>query len=223
MENLLNTLSPWLDNLDYDWKPIIEKSTIKHFPFNAHIYYQGEYAGTVYIILSGRVRLYMTSHDGREKATFIAGKNCLIGENCVNLDKTYLKNAITASNVKVARISFSEFEAILYSQSKLMRQYIDLLNLKLRLANMYHLQLTYGNSTARICDALYHLASTYGEEQDNGITISIHFTHQELANLIGTSRVTVANTINDMIRQKVIVKKNKYYHIPELNKLFEYR
>ncbi|MFD1037370.1 Crp/Fnr family transcriptional regulator [Virgibacillus byunsanensis] len=219
MRLLTETISPWLENLDYDWGPFIEHSTIKELTSDIHIYDQGDRAETVFLVLSGRVRLFMLSSDGREKAISIAGKNCLMGENRVQNDKTYFENAVTASTVKIASVPYATFESVIYKHTKLMAQYIDLLNTKLRLATVYNLHLSYGSSIKRISDAFYHLAMNYGIKKNDGITIQIQFTHQELANLIGTSRVTVANTVNDLLRQQILVKKGKLYHIPELSKL----
>ncbi|SDQ17410.1 CRP/FNR family transcriptional regulator, anaerobic regulatory protein [Virgibacillus subterraneus] len=219
MEILTQTISPWLENLDYDWSPLIDQAKTKELTSNIHIYDQGDQADTVFLVLSGRVRLFMLSSDGREKAISIAGKNCLMGENRVRKDNTYFENAVTASSVSIAYIPYAKFESIIYDNKDLMAQYIDLLNTKLRLATVYNLHLSYGSSIKRICDAFYHLAMNYGNKKDDGITIRIQFTHQELANLIGTSRVTVANTVNNLLKQQILVKKGKFYHIPKLSRL----
>lgn len=213
------SISPWMDNLSYDWGILIENAAVERFRENVHIFHQGERAERVFIVLSGRVRLYMLSGDGREKAIVIAGKNCLIGENHLHENDTYLNNAVTVTDAEIASIAYSKFESIIFKETTLMRQYIDLINAKLRLITIYNLQLSYGSSVNRICDAFYHLAMTYGKKCDEGITIMIPFTHQELANLIGTSRVTVANTINELLRQNILKKKGKYYQIHNLKKL----
>ncbi|WP_224654337.1 helix-turn-helix domain-containing protein [Escherichia coli] len=47
----------------------------------------------------------------------------------------------------------------------------------------------------------------------------MQFTQQELADLIGTSRVTVANLVNDLIQQGYIIKDGRYYIIPSVNNI----
>ncbi len=52
---------------------------------------------------------------------------------------------------------------------------------------------------------LLNLLSRYvGEEMNNGIRISVRFTHQHLASAIGTTRVTVTRLLGDLQRQGLI-------------------
>ncbi|MYL47120.1 Crp/Fnr family transcriptional regulator [Virgibacillus halodenitrificans] len=221
MSKFIDSSSPWFENLDYDWSILLNQAIIKYEnqPANTPIYHQGDQAENIFIVLYGRIRLFMLTPDGKEKAISIAGKNCLLGVNRQPEDNTYFENAISASEAKVASLPYQQFENLIYQNPTLVKQYVHLLQEKLRLATTYNLQLSYGSSVKRIYDAFYHLAKTYGVQNTGGTVIQITFTHQELANLIGTSRVTVANTVNDMLKNNLLKKTKGKYLVPDLNRL----
>lgn|SRR5690625_2754482 len=89
-----------------------------------------------------------------------------------------------------------------------------MISLKLEILTHASLNLSFDSSSQRIIRAFIQLATIYGiEKQDRSIKINITFTHQELADLIGTSRVTVSNEISKLQQLKVIKKKGRYYYI----------
>ena len=57
---------------------------------------------------------------------------------------------------------------------------------------------------ARLIELLRLLAEEMGEPIDHGTRLSVRFTHQNLANAIGTTRVTVTRLLGDFQRQNLI-------------------
>ncbi|KGX91871.1 Crp/Fnr family transcriptional regulator [Pontibacillus marinus] len=213
------SISPWLDQLEYDWSLLEHLGEVETYNLHDPIYHSGDHAQYIYIVKSGRVQLFLTTESGKEKSVAIVGKNGLIGENYISEDTTYLENTIAVSSLTLIRVPRKLFEQEVLHNPALSKQWVDILNRKLRLLAISNLQLSFGSSYSLICNALYHLAVTYGESNDEGITIGITFTHQELANLIGTSRVTVANTMNNMLQNNILSKKGRFYHIHSLDQL----
>lgn len=213
------SISPWLDHLNYDWSILEECGDRVTYRLHEPVYHSGDPAEFIYIVQAGRIQLFLTTDNGKEKSVAIVGANGLIGENYTTQDISYLENTVAVSPSTLLRVPRSLFEKEVLSDPSLAKQWIDMLNQKLRLLAISNLQLSFGNSYDLICHALYHLAISYGKKNTDGITIGITFTHQELANLIGTSRVTVANTINQMLQNHILSKKGKYYHIQSLELL----
>lgn len=61
------------------------------------------------------------------------------------------------------------------------------------------------NSEQRILQFLCWIAEHFGEETANGIQISLRLTHQEIAESIGTTRVTVTRLIKSLEKKKQII------------------
>ena len=63
----------------------------------------------------------------------------------------------------------------------------------------------------RIKSLFIFLAERYGRECKDGIVIDIRLTHQEIANLLSTTRVTVTRIMSDLKESKwLILERSKY-------------
>lgn len=217
-----NLTSPWLDQLNFDWSEILHLGKKVTFKKDSILYHAGDPIDFVYIILYGRVQLYLIHEDGKEKALAIIGKNGLLGEYKKQKTNDYLTSAQTVSDATLVIINKSTFEKYLFDNKILSKQRLEMLSLKLEVIANSALQLSYDSSLHRVVRVFLNLAYSYGKEADDGtIKINMTFTHQEIAYLIGSTRVTVANVIKSLIDQQLIKKKGKYYYILEKNKLLQ--
>ena len=99
-----------------------------------------------------------------------------------------------------------------------MKQWNGFLAHKVKTLALSNLLVSCYDSETRIRYALFHLANQFGTHIKNGaIRIFIQFTQQELADLVGTSRVTVANMINSLINRGLVAKDGRFYIIPSLD------
>lgn len=218
----LNFTNPWLDNLDYDWNelsPLGEKLTV---PKHTTLFNQDEQSNYIYIVNHGRVRLSLISPDGEEKALAVIGSNGLLGECSLNESERYATNAITASVTDLIRIDRSVFIDHIEKNPKLYHQLLDLITQKYRLLCMHSMEISYTKALSRVCKAFIHLANEYGEKLDDGkIKLTITFTQQEMANLLGITRVSIANNIKYLLDSGYIKKDNRYYIIQDIEELYE--
>ncbi|WP_061808985.1 Crp/Fnr family transcriptional regulator [Rossellomorea vietnamensis] len=220
MELLVESLSPWLEKLPFDWQDIEPFGQRMDCEKHHVIFRQEEKADAIYIVKKGRVRLFLTSEDGREKALTIIGQNGLLGECGISSSENYLTGAITAAPSTILKYPIRQFEEMLLEDKKKMKQWMELTNLKMNILTKSSLQLSFGPSRRRIIESLLHLALTFGRQDgEKSYIISITFTHQELADLVGTTRVTVVNTLNKLIDEGFLLKKEKYYEIPDIYSL----
>jgi CRP-like cAMP-binding protein len=77
-------------------------------------------------------------------------------------------------------------------------------------------------SLPRICDLLIQLSLKYSENLNNNrVRLTIQFTQQEMANLLGTTRITVAKNMKWLENNDYIIKEGKYYIINDIRELNE--
>lgn len=50
--------------------------------------------------------------------------------------------------------------------------------------------------------------------------INITFTHQEIGELIGLSRVSVSNILSQMVKQGILKKKEGYYYVKDIEAIY---
>lgn len=211
--------SPWIDNLNFNWSSLYQYSNEVDVPKGSVLYHCGDVINYVYIILKGRVQLNLLNEEGKEKTVAIIGEKGLLGEYKKAGNTTYVTNAVTVSHTTLIKIEKTTFESILIQDSFLAQQRLEMLSIKVELLANASLDLSFNNSFSRVVQMFLFLANDYGKVVNKDvIKILITFTHQEIADLIGTTRVTVASVIKSLTSQKIIKKEKKHYYILDINK-----
>jgi len=75
---------------------------------------------------------------------------------------------------------------------------------KTRLLTSQVRELVFHDAAGRMASLLRRFADDFGVEINGGTMIDIILTHKEIANLIGSSRVTVTKIINNFIDEGII-------------------
>jgi CRP/FNR family transcriptional regulator len=100
-----------------------------------------------------------------------------------------------------------------------LRQVLWLMNVKLRVLAHQNLLLSQATAAQRVIHHLVQLAETYGEAQAAGVAIRISFTHQEMANIAGLSRVMTSNVLTQLQDQGLIEMVKSHCVIRDLDGL----
>jgi CRP/FNR family cyclic AMP-dependent transcriptional regulator len=212
--------SPWMEDLPYDWTEVASLGQNIQLQKHETIFHQDHPASHVYVVISGRIRLFLTSPTGDEKAIAIIGRNGLLGECGLFDHPTYDNSAITASKAALAKIPVERFKEAFSTNMTLAHQALRFLDGKNRILASHTMQLSFYSATQRICFTLLQLGNTYGKVVGGKRIITVRFTHQELANVVGTSRVTVANTMKVLERKQILSKEGGLYVIEDAAELY---
>jgi len=208
-------LSPWFEFTFCDWSELFGYGKEKTVSTGETIYAASQRADRIYIIKKGRVRLFHTSHEGKEKALIIMCDGTIIGDSM--LDGFHFESAITASETTFIEFGRKQFDVLIKSNPYLLTQRIKFLDQKSQTLALSNLLVACYDAETRIRYTIYHLANQFGTPLKNGSTrIFMQFTQQELADLVGTSRVTVANMINQFIQRGLIQKDGRFYILPSV-------
>lgn len=199
-------VSPWIRIDLKEWEPLINGYTPVLYRKKSFLFHEEDPSSFVYIIKSGRVRLTSFRSDGSEKQFFIAEEGCICGEGGCLMRHPHESSAVAIVDTEVYRISSQELELA-------MKQDWHLTNLIMQvfcrknsiLANMV-LELSFTQSLQRIAQLLINLTRQYGTKEESGCRINIRFTHQDVASMINTSRVTVSN-IFTIFYERGLLKK----------------
>jgi CRP-like cAMP-binding protein len=100
---------------------------------------------------------------------------------------------------------------------------IDLLSCRLRTLGEMLLNLTSDDVTSRVIKLLTRLSARYGKPMNRFTRLDIALTHQEMADMIGTSRQTVTSVLGELRRKGLLRIENHRMHISndELLERFE--
>jgi CRP-like cAMP-binding protein len=218
LENPVN-YSPWLKIDDYNWDSLTKGKKSLAYKKNDVIYHQQTYTDFVYLVKSGRVRLSIYSKDGREKSLFIADKNCLFGELSAFDNLPNHATAMAVADSEVYHIPKTLFIECLKVDHDLSLKTIEILARKNRLLAAQIEDLSFNDAYTRVAIALIKLSLSYSSDCSDGNKLEIKFTHQEMANLLGLSRVSVSKIMSDFIKLSILEKKDGYIVLKDVKKL----
>jgi len=156
-----------------------------------------ECEGKVFIVESGQVRLYKLSIDGREQTLDILSSGAIFGDIVFEKGEKADCAFAAAEDKKacVCIISKEDFLNLLKDKPSLAIKIISDLASRLKTAQQKIANLSLSDAKMRLLSELVRLGKSFGTESANKITIKRRFTHEQLANLIGTTRETVTKTL----------------------------
>lgn len=184
------------------------KKTIEKGSF---LFYQGEPVDSVYLIKAGKLKLVQLTEGGREIIIDILGPGDVLGETVLFQNENNLYSAQAMETTHVCSFNRAQFEILIRNNPALAVKIISHLGQKLyefvRLAG----EVTGTSARDKLLRILHRLADEHGRQVDSGVLIEVELTQQELANMVGISRVKVAQIISELKDSELIERDGKYY------------
>ena len=179
------------------------------------VFHEGDPADAVYIVASGKVKIVVTSTDGRDFILTVLGAGQVFGEMALLESAPRSAAVITASQVELLTIHRKDFHQLLSTTPSISRKLLAILSKRLRRANSKMESLAYMDVAGRLARFLLDLARDHGQKLGNGWIVVRRPTHADIAHSIGTSRETVSRLINEFEDSLGLVNKGKYTYIRE--------
>lgn len=140
------------------------------------------------------VKLFSVSDKGRETILHILKPDEVFGELLLS-EQQRAFTAVTLEDSLVTIIPKESFVELLSTVPTVALAFVRLLSKRLALVERGLAEFGHTWSYHRLARVLIQLSEKYGKEVPNGILINIRLTHEDLANLIGTSRETVTTQL----------------------------
>jgi len=168
------------------------------------VFHEGDHGDTLYIIKSGRVKIAKVAIDGREKTLTIMQPGDFFGEMAIfdNLPRSATAEAID-SEVRLFGLSKKDFERLIHEYPSIALRIMKDLTRRIRQINQQVEDLAFKDVHGRVSSTLFHLLET--EENIRGQSLTrLRMTHQDLANMVGSSRETVTRALNRLQNEGII-------------------
>jgi len=188
---------------------------VKSLSKDAVVFHAGDPADAVFVVASGKVKIEVTSSDGREFILTILGAGQVFGEMALLESAPRSASVITATAVELLVISRDDFHHLLATEPPISRKLLAILSQRLRRANSKMESLAYMDVAGRLARYLLDLARDHGQRIGNGWIVVRRPTHADIAHSIGTSRETVSRLINEFEEGFGLVNKGKFTYIRE--------
>jgi CRP/FNR family transcriptional regulator, cyclic AMP receptor protein len=186
------------------------------YPKGSVLFVEGELPRGVYVLCSGKVKLTTSSSEGRTLIVDVVEAGEILGLSATMLGKQYEVSAETIEPSQVNFISGGDFLRLLESHSDATMRAAQRLSVSLQKAQReirtFGLSQTTGEKLARLILDW----SEQGEVTPRGVRMTVLATHEEIAQMIGTTRETVTRTLSDFKRRHLIDVKGSNFFVPEL-------
>jgi CRP/FNR family transcriptional regulator, cyclic AMP receptor protein len=174
------------------------------YPEGAVIIVEGQAPHGAYILCQGRVKLTTTSRDGKTLIMRIVQPGEILGLQSMVTGKPYELTVETLQASQLAFIHRAEF-------LRFMKEHADAcLHVTRQLSNecqsAYEMVRSIGLSHS-VSEKMARLLLQWSSDArvtDGSIRLKISLTHEEMAQLIGTSRETVTRTLGELKKQGVL-------------------
>jgi CRP-like cAMP-binding protein len=181
-----------------DWKSVLDglsgaRTTIE---YGAHrnIFRQGEPADSVCYLRKGKVKISVTSRQGKEAIVAILGADEFFGEGCLGGQLVRMSTAVAMTDCTLARIAKPVMARMLHERHAISEVFIThLLSRNLRYEEDLVDQL-FNSSEKRLARILLHLAH-FGKESRVETTLP-RISQENLAEMVGTTRSRVSYFMN---------------------------
>lgn len=177
----------------------------KNYKKNEFIYFPNDLSDTIYFIHQGKVKIGTYSSDGKEiiKAILtpgeLFGEMALIGEEKRNDFAQAIEN-----DTQLCPMNLKEMESILLDDKNLSIKITKIIGLKLRKIERRLESLVFKDARTRIIDFIKEMGEERGQKVGFETLIRNPLTHQDMANLTGTSRQTVTTVLNELKEKNII-------------------
>jgi CRP-like cAMP-binding protein len=175
---------------------------------NQIIFLEEETGSYIYLVLSGKVKVTKAGAGGKETILAIHRTGDFFGEMSLLDGKTSPATVSAMENAKIISVSGADFHKYLMHNERVMLQIINVLCARLRAVWKTQSQSS-GSVDERIRMCLHELAQKHGIRDAHGTIIDLKITHQDLAEMVGTSRETVTRVLARLQKQDIVEISNR--------------
>ncbi|MEC8932080.1 MAG: Crp/Fnr family transcriptional regulator [Candidatus Latescibacterota bacterium] len=205
MEISLLRQVPLFEGLDDEQLDAIALVTItRRFDKHQVIILAEEEGDALFIISSGQVKVSIVSEDGREVILSLLGTGSVFGELSLLDGKPRSANVVATENTDLYMLRRSDFLQLVYKVPQIAVGLLAELAARLRKTDRKIGGLALLDVTSRISETLLQLADEHGTETDGGVLLKSRPTHQQIANMSGTTRETVSRVLKRLEKQGYI-------------------
>ncbi len=212
--------SPWFKELPADaLRQLSQSARIRSYRKNSYLYTTGELHGDVFCILSGRIRLLLTSAIGQEYAVndiepeAWVGEQFLVGEAPTALDAQVAEESTVLVIPRAAVLQIADKYPQIYrllfehTMERSRRVFILLQGMA-----FYPLR-------SRLAGWLLSMIEEHGQKADEGIYLDVNLSQNDLAQLSLGSRQRINKILSEWREREIIALEGSRYLIRDLDAL----
>jgi CRP/FNR family cyclic AMP-dependent transcriptional regulator len=160
-------------------------------------YIPGDTGEVLFLLKKGRVQLYRLSPEGKKLIVATLGPGAIFGEMSLVGQGMYNTFAEAAEDCLLCVMSRTDVENLIVSKPRVALRFIEAIGKRLTEAEARLEEATFKSIPARLASLLLRLSEESGPVVEG-------YTHQELAEMLGTYRETTTQALNEFKSQGLI-------------------
>ena len=170
---------------------IESRCRVRKFAARTPIYLPSELADSVFLLTSGMAKICNLTNDGKQSILAFVEPGELFGELAVFERETREEYVETVEASTVVMIPTGELQDLVAQNHDAAISLTKMIGLRRHRIERRLKNLLFLSNRERLVHLLLDLAEQFGIDSDEGIRLRIHLAHQEIANLMGSTRETV--------------------------------
>lgn len=171
------------------------------FRKNAILMTEGDAGESMYVILTGLVKVFVSDEEGKELVLYEQGPGGVIGDIALLDDEPRSASVATLDKTTALMIGKSSFIQCLNESPEMGLGIIRSLTQRLRQATEGSRSLALDNVYRRLADKLQELSV---DKSGDTARLEKKYSHQELGNMIGASREMVGKVMAELVKGQYI-------------------
>ena len=182
------------------------------FKKNSHVITQGDNSRSLFIIIQGRLKVYANDEDGSQTIFTFLGEGDFFGELSLLDSAPRSASVTTVEDSTLLTLTHNNFIAVLEKHPEICQPLFSALTARIRQMDDTICNLTSRDIYGRLVQVLYKEA----QQGPDGKLITQRLTHQDLAEMIGSSREMVSRILKDLRTGDYISIEQKQIKINKL-------
>lgn len=184
------------------------------------IYFQDQPSDHIFMIAEGRVKIGSYSTQGKEITKTILSKGEVFGELALAGEehRSDFAQSLT-DNTQVCSMAIELMQQLMLENKSLSLKIIKLIGFRFRKLERRLESLVFKDARTRIVEFILEMAREKGQKVGFETMVKNPLTHQDIANLTGTSRQTVTTILNELREQNLINFDRRKILIRDIDKL----
>ncbi len=179
----------------------------------------GDRSEALFMLKKGRVRIYRVTPDGWEFTLAVVEAGTMFGEMALTAQRMRQAYAQAIEPSDICILKNTDLERLVRGNPEVGIKMIRVLSERLRLCETRLEDVTLKEVPARLASLILQLAASEGIMTHEGPQIPTHYTHRQIATMIGSSRETVTRAFTKLRRAGAVELKDRHIYVKDTEAL----
>ncbi len=187
-----------------DREGLLRLAKRRSFHHGQFVFRVGELKRGVYVLLSGRLKFFRLTPDGREVILWFCFPGEIFGLAEVPSRSGRRVNVQACADAETAVIPDAAFNRYLDTHAGAARMCRRTMAARMGMLTNTLVNLVANSASVRVAKLILHLGLHHGQREGNAIDLGMPLSHQEIGNMAGVNRQTATRVLGDLSRRGIV-------------------